>query len=155
MKAPIESRKTFKRKSREKDSPGARAPAANHGFLTGINKLVRGLLAGSLILIAAVNLSGCFWVAAGGAGAVGYKVGTDERSVGTQFDDATITSKINAKLVAEPGIRSLSIDVDTLEGNVTLSGYVKSEKQLQRVVEISRRVEGVKSVTSNLKIGGE
>ena len=119
-----------------------------------MKKVLRRILVVSLALAAAVNLSGCFWLAAGGAGAVGYKVGTDERSVGTQLDDATITSKVNAKLIAEPGIRSLNIDVDTLDGNVTLSGYVKTEEQIKRVVSIALSVKGVKSVKSNLKVKG-
>ena len=128
------------------------ARPVNDGSLSGMKKVVRSILVSSLILIAALNLSGCLLAAAGAGGAVGYKVGTDERSAGTQLDDATITSKINAKLVAEPGIRTFNIDVDTLEGNVTLSGFVKSEEQIQRIVAIAKSVDGVKSVTSNLKV---
>ncbi len=120
-----------------------------------VKMITRRLLIACLALAAGVSLAGCFWLVAGGAGVAGYKVGTDERSVGTQIDDGTITSKINAKLIAEPGIRSLNIDVDTLDGNVTLSGYAKSEQQIQRIIAISRSVSGVKSVISNLKLKGQ
>ena len=148
------SQQFCERPLREISFHGSRVLSPKDSFPGAVKKIVLRILVASMVIAAALNLSGCFWVAAGGAGVAGYKVGTDERSVGTQIDDAAITTKINAKLVAEPGIRSLNIDVDTLDGNVTLSGYVQSEEQIQRIVSITSSVGGVKSVTSNLKVKG-
>jgi hyperosmotically inducible protein len=145
-------RQSCGRDSSRKSLHGLLASEGNYG--RAMKRVVLQVLMASMIIAASFNFSGCFWVAAGGAGVVGYKMGTDERSVGTQIDDAAITTKINAKLVAEPGIRSLNIDVDTLDGNVTLSGYVQSEEQIQRILSLARSVGGVKSVISNLKVRG-
>jgi osmotically-inducible protein OsmY len=47
------------------------------------------------------------------------------RTVGEQIDDGAITSKINAKLTADPEVNPFNIDVDTLDGVVTLRGEVE------------------------------
>jgi len=108
-----------------------------------------GMLLLGLVLAA---LGGCCWLAAGAGAGVGYKVGTDERSVGSQVSDASITATIKARLVKEPGIRALNIDVDSVDGHVTLTGIVKNTRQAQRAAEIARGVEGVKSVKNNLRV---
>lgn len=102
------------------------------------------------ILLSAV--ASCCWLAAGAGAGAGYKAGTDERSIGTQVDDAAITAKIKTKLVTAKGIRSLNIDVDCLDGHVTLTGIVKNSTQVKRVLEIAHSVHGVKAVTNNLKV---
>jgi hyperosmotically inducible protein len=94
--------------------------------------------------------SSCCWLAAG-AGA-GYKVGTDERSIGTQVNDAAITARIKTKLVAEKEIKSLNVDVDCVNGHVTLTGIVKNRAQIGQILEIARAVDGTKTVTSNLTV---
>lgn len=96
--------------------------------------------------------SGCEWVLIGTGAAVGYKVATDPRSVGTQIDDAKITSKIKIKFLEDKEIKAFSIDVDTVNGVVTLTGIVETEEQRRRAVEIAKSVPGVKAVINNLQI---
>jgi len=65
-------------------------------------------------------------------------------------DDATITSNVRAKLAADlPGS---TINVDTKEGVVTLSGMVNSDADKAKAEQLAKSVEGVKSVTNNLTV---
>lgn len=98
-------------------------------------------------------ISGCGWVVVGGGAYEGYKVATDPRSVGTQVDDAIITTKIKAKLIEDPITKARKIDVDTVNGVVTLTGLVESEEEIKRAISIASSTEGVKKVVNNLKIG--
>lgn len=74
------------------------------------------------------------------------------RTVGEHIDDATITSTINAKIIEDPELSYLKINVDTTRGNVVLSGFIASKKAEERLIESIRTIRGVKSVTSHLKI---
>lgn len=100
-----------------------------------------------------INLSGCGWVLVGGGVYEGYKVATDPRSVGTQVDDAVITTKVKTKLIEDPLTKARKIDVDTVNGVVTLTGLVDSEEEIQRAVAIAQSVPGVKRVVNNLRVG--
>lgn len=98
--------------------------------------------------------SGCGWVMVGGGAYEGYKVATDPRTVGTQIDDAIITTKIKLKLLEDPITKARKIDVDTVNGVVTLTGLVESKEEVERAVEIAKSVSGVRKVINNLKVGG-
>ena len=63
-----------------------------------------------------------------------------------------ISNKIKAKLIAEPEVRSLNIDVDVYLGVVTLSGIVSTKYQKDRALHISRTTEGAVKVIDNLKV---
>lgn len=73
-------------------------------------------------------------------------------TAGQTVDDSAITAKINAKIVQDPALQYLKIDVDTFQGNVTLSGTVPSKEAQDRLVSLARNTEGVKSVRTNLVI---
>jgi osmotically-inducible protein OsmY len=63
-----------------------------------------------------------------------------------------ISNKIKAKLIAEPEVRSLNIDVDVYLGVVTLTGVVSSKYQKDRAIQISRSTDGTVKVIDNLKV---
>jgi len=67
--------------------------------------------------------------------------------------DAEITAKVKAKLTADPEINPLRIDVDTLDGRVTLSGKVRTERQLEEAEALARGTEGVLEVVNLLEVG--
>ena len=75
------------------------------------------------------------------------------RTTGETVDDAYIVSAINEKILADPDLKFLQINVDSYQGNVTLSGRVPSTEAENRLVTMAREVKGVKSVTSNLVVG--
>ena len=47
-------------------------------------------------------------------------------------------------------LKSFQIGVETYKGTVQLSGFVDSQKAVDKAVEITRSVKGVKSVKNNL-----
>jgi osmotically-inducible protein OsmY len=65
-------------------------------------------------------------------------------------DDSAITTKVKTAILAEPGLKSLEISVDTKDAVVTLSGTVDSPPMKERAKEIASNVSGVRSVVDNL-----
>lgn len=112
---------------------------------------MRLMLLGGLLV--ALLTYGCAPAVVGGAASGVYKAETDERTVGRLIDDSTITAKINLAFLDDPLIQTLEIDVDTVEGNVILTGVVGSKIEVARAIEIARGVEGVRKVIDNLQVG--
>ncbi|PIS38289.1 MAG: hypothetical protein CO150_08975 [Nitrospirae bacterium CG_4_9_14_3_um_filter_53_35] len=106
----------------------------------------------ALILLISFLTMGCEALLIGGAATAGYKMGTDQKTIPEAFDDSLITASIKTRLLQDPYIRALNIDVDTNLGEVTLSGYVRSQDEIDRAMTIARGVSGVKGVTSLLKV---
>ncbi|CAM3825125.1 BON domain-containing protein [Polynucleobacter arcticus] len=74
------------------------------------------------------------------------------KEAGQAMSDTEITAKIKAILLNEPGLDSLKVTVDTVKGIVTLSGSVASQDKADKVIKLSKSVDGVKSVNSKLMI---
>ena len=68
------------------------------------------------------------------------------------IDDATITTKVKTAVLAEPGLKTLQIDVDTKNGVVTLAGTVDTPALKDRAQQVAQAVNGVKSVDNNLTV---
>ena len=89
---------------------------------------------------------------ASSAQSAGDKMASGTQRAGDKVDDAAITTKVKTALMAEPGLRSLEINVDTRDNVVTLNGTVDSQEKKQRAMQIAQGVEGVKSVSDNLVV---
>ena len=74
------------------------------------------------------------------------------RSVGTAIDDSAITMRVKSSFVADPDVSSLDITVETRKGEVQLSGFVDSQAQIDRAVDIARRTPGVSNVQNKLDL---
>lgn len=96
---------------------------------------------------------GCAPVLLAGGAAAGYKAATDERSIGQMWNDSTITTNVKSALVKDPNVNALSVDVDTLEGVVILTGVIETEDSAKRAVEIAQKMPGVRKVKNNLQVG--
>jgi osmotically-inducible protein OsmY len=72
--------------------------------------------------------------------------------VATAADDTAITAKVKAALIAEPGLKSTDINVDTKEATVTLSGTVASNELRDKAKQIASSTNGVKNVVDNLVV---
>lgn len=80
------------------------------------------------------------------------KTGQAVEKVAIVVDDTAITAKVKAAILAEPGLKSLQINVDTKEATVTLSGNVDSDMLRDRAKQIAMSTEGVKNVVDNLSV---
>jgi osmotically-inducible protein OsmY len=71
-------------------------------------------------------------------------------STGEYLDDSVITTKVKSLLAADDFLKSFQIGVETFQGTVQLSGFVNSQKAVDKAVEIVRSVKGIKSIKNNL-----
>ena len=81
--------------------------------------------------------------------------GATRESVGETIDDAAITTKVKAAIFSDKMLKVMQIKVDTDQGNVHLSGTVDSKEAVVRAAKVARSVEGVKSVTNDLRVKGK
>ena len=73
-------------------------------------------------------------------------------STGQYIDDSVITTKVKSLLANDDFFKSFQISVETYQGVVQLSGFVDSQKTIDKAGEIVRSVQGVKSVKNNLMV---
>lgn len=69
-----------------------------------------------------------------------------------QVKDAWITAKTKVDLMTTEGIRTGDLNVDTVNGVVTLHGHVPTAQQRDRAAEIAKGIDGVKSVKNELQV---
>ena len=79
--------------------------------------------------------------------------GSDQLArAGGALDDAAITAKVKAGILAEPELKVLKIDVDTKEGRVTLTGSADNAELVKKAEQVASAVEGVKGVDNRLSV---
>lgn len=76
----------------------------------------------------------------------------DREKAALYADDSTITTKVKAALLAEKGVPSTAITVETYKGVVQLSGFVDSAEQVRKAGATAAKVGGVKSVKNTLSV---
>ncbi|MBK6336905.1 MAG: BON domain-containing protein [Betaproteobacteria bacterium] len=75
-----------------------------------------------------------------------------QEGTGEYIDDTVITTKVKAAVLDEPSLKSAEINVETFKGVVQLSGFVSSQANINKAVEVTRGVPGVKSVKNDMKL---
>lgn len=89
--------------------------------------------------IVAVQTSGC-------------AVARDQQSVGSYVDDATLTTRVKGKFAENPAVSAMSISVETLKGQVQLSGFAKSASEKAMAEQLARNTSGVQSVKNDIVV---
>ena len=84
------------------------------------------------------------------AGKVGDQASEQGVKSGMAINDAEITAKIKASIFAEPGLKTLQINVATADGVVTLSGAIDSLPGKDRAAVLAGAVTGVKTVDNQI-----
>lgn len=74
------------------------------------------------------------------------------RTVGQTVDDATITGRVKAELLKAADVKGTDINVDTVNGTVTLKGTVETQADVDRAATVAKTVEGVKDVQNTLTV---
>jgi hyperosmotically inducible periplasmic protein len=82
----------------------------------------------------------------------GMSVKNGKATVGNAVDDGIVTAKVKSALLADADVKSFDIAVATRKGEVQLSGYVDSQAQVNRAIDIARGVEGAQSVNNEMSI---
>ena len=73
-----------------------------------------------------------------------------QSSAGEFVDDSVITTKVKSLLAADDFLKSFQISVESFKGTVQLSGFVNSQKAVDKAGEIAMSVKGVQSLKNNL-----
>ena len=82
----------------------------------------------------------------------GCAVWRGQTDTATYIDDRAISTSVKAKLLEDKTTGGLSINVDTLNGTVSLSGFAKSQTEKDQAGLIARNTKGVKEVRNNLVV---
>lgn len=82
----------------------------------------------------------------------GCAVWRGQTDVGTYVDDRAITTSVKAKLLEDKRTGGMSINVDTLNGTVALSGFAKSQAEKDAASQIAANTKGVREVRNNLVV---
>jgi osmotically-inducible protein OsmY len=80
----------------------------------------------------------------------GCAVTQHRESAGDYAKDKEIIAKIKAKMYKDPMVKGTQVEVQCLNGEVQLSGFVDSENAKQRAGEIAQSTAGVMNVHNNL-----
>ena len=94
-----------------------------------------------------VLLSLCLLLASGYAASVEHE---KQAAQGTNADQS-LTTRVEDALRADPALKAANnVSVEASEGEVTLSGSVENTAQAERVVQVVRKVTGVKYVKDKM-----
>jgi osmotically-inducible protein OsmY len=75
-----------------------------------------------------------------------------QEGTGEFVDDSVITAKVKAEIFSEPSLKSAEINVETFKGVVQLSGFVSSQADINKAVQVARGVTGVVSVKNAMRL---
>ena len=86
------------------------------------------------------------------AAELGERAARASAKAGEAMRDASLTTKISAKMALDDLVKARTIDVTTDGPVVTLSGRVHSDAERERAVRIARETEGVQRVVDKLRV---
>ena len=75
-----------------------------------------------------------------------------QEGTGEYIDDSIITAKVKAAILNEPTLKVTEINVETFKGAVQLSGFVNSQADINKAIEVARGVKGVSSVKNDMRV---
>jgi hyperosmotically inducible protein len=68
--------------------------------------------------------------------------------------DGALTAKIKAKMALDDSVKALALDVDTVNGVVTVTGKVRSRAERERALALARETDGVRQVVDKTTLDG-
>jgi len=83
---------------------------------------------------------------------VGCASTSKQEGTGEYVDDAVITTKVKAAIFNESTLKSSEINVETFKGVVQMSGFVNSQADINKAVELARSIKGVASVKNDMRV---
>ncbi len=111
--------------------------------------VLSGLL---LVLTMAIGCAPIPLIVGGGAAAT-YKTAIDERSAGSLWSDVGVTARVKSALAKDDVVPARKVDVDTVNGDVILTGVLETKKAADRAGRLAKKVPGVRRVRNELQVG--
>jgi len=84
----------------------------------------------------------------------GCAVTRGQEKVGAYIDDSSITASVKTKMLADKTVDGTSIKIETLNGEVLLSGFAKNSTEKANAEAIARNTDGVKRVRNEIVVRG-
>ena len=97
------------------------------------------IIVATALSVGALSLAGC-------------SVARHQQTVGSYLDDTTITTKVKTAFAEDKTVAATSIGVETLNGEVMLSGFAKSTMEKAQAGELAKSVNGVRSVRNSIVV---
>ena len=66
--------------------------------------------------------------------------------------DGALTTKIKAKMALDDRVKALDLNVDTVNGVVTVTGKVRTRAERERALALARETNGVRQVVDHVTI---
>ena len=85
---------------------------------------------------------------------LGEKAAVATQKIQETVAEATLTTKIKAKMALDDTLKARKIDVSTNGSTVTVSGEVPTSAARNRALALARETDGVSVVVDHLEIGG-
>ena len=76
-----------------------------------------------------------------------------EQTLGEKVDDASVTARVKAKIAASSQLNPFNIQVNTVDGVVSLTGRVNDQAEKDEAERLARETEGVRRVRNLLEVG--
>ena len=73
-----------------------------------------------------------------------------QESTGQYIDDTALTTNVKAAILNAPALKSAEINVETYKARVQLSGFVRSQANMEEAVKVASAVKGVTSVKNDM-----
>ena len=83
---------------------------------------------------------------------VGCAVSSGQQSMGSYMDDTGITASVKSAFASDSNIPGSAISVETLKGQVLLSGFVRTQAEKDRAGTVASGVKGVTSVKNDIVV---
>ena len=101
--------------------------------------IIRNTLAAAIAAIALLSATGC-------------AVTRNQESMGAYIDDAAITTAVKGRMVDNPSVDASAISVETMKGNVMLSGFAKNTAERSVAESLAWKTDGVKADTNKIAV---
>ena len=75
-----------------------------------------------------------------------------QEGTGEFVDNVVITTKVKAAIFNEATLKVFEINVETFKGSVQLSGFVSTQTDIDKAVEVVQQVKGVKSIKNDIQL---
>jgi hyperosmotically inducible protein len=85
---------------------------------------------------------------------ISQRAGEAAKEAKAALGDGSLTAKIKAKMALDDTVKALDLDVDTVNGVVTVTGTVRSAAERDRALALARETNGVRQVVDRTRIGG-
>ena len=96
-------------------------------------------------LIVAIGIVGGLWMS-------GCAVISSSETPKQFMDSTIITASVKARLADTVGLEKLNLTVQTVEGNILLSGFVQYQAQKSLAEKVAENTQGVRRVINNIVI---